>query len=321
MVKTTKLVIILPKVSAAGFMLRNWKKTDYKKSVPIFIEDCKVDIKFIKDDYSSNNERFWPMYSEYTLTFDHPSEEIVKGLHNPNSEEGEKVAKYIYEIYQEATKKLVFYGRYKLNLPSVLDGMLSKFDELFYEDNFLNEKKVIYKIGSKVPVVFQLEKKKSRGKLHPVFQAKNLLTPEKWIKLAEYSNKKPKNTEEVEELVKIRAKAAWGEKRIPVVETMAVLEVVIRNKVHSTLLNKGLSKKKIKETETDIGMALLLNTFLPLILNKKEMDSLRDTILSVNTLRKIRNDIMHNNLKDVDIEQKIVVQGIDSAIRLTQALS
>jgi hypothetical protein len=317
-----KVTILLTKVSAAGFMLRKWSREDYTKSVTIFIDECKVDITFLPDDYSlGNNDRFWVMNSQYKLTFEYPSLTLITGLKNPDSAAGEEAAKEIFRIYEEATNKLIFFARFKLNLHSILDGLKTRFDELFYNDGLLNDRKVVYCIGASEPKVFTLQRKKVKGKIITQFQAKNLLTPEKWGKLDQYTLSKPNTMSEVEELVKIKAKAMWGENRIPVVETMALLEVIVRNKAHTELIKKGLSKKKLKESESDIGMSVLLNTVLPLIMTKKENETHKEVISSVNTLRRIRNDIMHNNLKESEIDHDQVLKCIDSAIKLAQIIS
>jgi hypothetical protein len=302
-------------------MLWKWSEKDYSKSVSVFVDDCKVDITFVRDTYSKEQERMWPMYMQYKMTFDYPSQTLIKGLNNPDSDTGEEVAKEIFRIYSEATDKLIFFARYKLNLPSVLDSMKSRFAELFYDQGFMSSKEVMYQIGSSELKQFVLQRKKNQAGIRTQFKAKNLLTPDKWSKLDQYSKTKPDNMGEVEELVKIKAKAVWGESRIPVIETMALLEVVVRNKAQSELAKRGLSKKKLKESESDIGMSILLNTVLPLILTAKENEKHKELISSVNTLRRIRNDIMHNNLKESEIDNVLVIKGIEAAIKLTQIIS
>ena len=82
--------------------------------------------------------------------------------------------------------------------------------------------------------------------------------------------------------------------------------------------NKGFSKGKIKDLRDELGFNIVLNLVLPLTMSKTELRRLAKWRSSIDHLRKLRNNIVHNNLADESINEKEVLEGIYAAIDLFQ---
>jgi len=150
--------------------------------------------------------------------------------------------------------------------------------------------------------------------------SKNLLSVDKWIKFKKYLSSAPKLSQNIVELVKIKSKVEWNEKRIPTIEASALIEVVIRNAATNALKNQGVSRRKIKNTNDEAGLSILLNMLLPLILTRKEMGANKLYLAHLDALRNVRNKIMHENLPEKDIDLEVVEKGINAAIEITLLL-
>ena len=126
--------------------------------------------------------------------------------------------------------------------------------------------------------------------------------------------------DQLNELLRIKSKARWREKRIPTIETAALMEITIRNKVQLLLQRQGQSKKKIDAADDELGFSMLLNVLLPLALTKGELARYKKHIDELDALRKVRNDIMHRNIPESSIDGTVVLRGIEAAIKITQFL-
>ena len=80
--------------------------------------------------------------------------------------------------------------------------------------------------------------------------------------------------------------------------------------------SKGFSKTKIKDLRDELTFNTVLNLLLPLTLTKTEYNGLKKWLPKVDRLRKLRNSIVHNELRDSEIREKEVIDGLHSAVAL-----
>ena len=146
------------------------------------------------------------------------------------------------------------------------------------------------------------------------------MSVDKWTKFKKYLSSAPELSQNIVELVRIKSKVEWNEKRIPTIETAALMEVIIRNTATIALKNRGISNKKIKHINDEAGLSILLNMLLPLILTKSETEKYKVYLDHLDALRGIRNKIMHGNLPEKDIDLEVVKKGINAAIEITLLL-
>lgn len=319
--KDQKVAILLKDVTGPSFFLWKWTKKDYEKSVNFIIDDAKVDFKFSVDSFYDREkelpDRQMPMCGQFIFTIENPSKEFLDGLENPSGLNAQYTTQTIYDLYEKALEKIIFYGRWVAKLTSIVDGVKTYPNELF-SGGFLNTNRVYWRVGDKEwkPFVYQ---PKLKGKINPLFKSKNLLTTEKWEKISQFAKTKTELGKEIEELLRIKSKVAWRGKRIPTVEIAALMEVIIRNKARIILKIQGQSTKKIENEE--VALSALLNVVLPLIISRTDMKKHKKNIDALDLLRKVRNDIMHKNIQENEIDLETIKKGVDAAIKITYMLN
>lgn len=318
------LIIYLKEVHPPFFTLWKWSRDDYKKDVELEIDGAKVLFRlglssFEEDKDRKLPDRQWVMYSHIFIVVENPSQELLDGLNNKSDEKELEAANTIYSIYQKTIDTLTLHARWYLKLPNILSPYLTMFHEMFYENGFLSQRRVFWRMGGSDFQPFIL-KKKQESKINPRFLSKNLLSVDKWIKFKKYLSSAPELSQNIVELVRIKSKVEWNEKRIPTIETAALIEVVIRNAATTALKNQGVSNRKIKNTNDEAGLSILLNMLLPLILTKKEVETNKVYLDHLDALRSVRNKIMHENLSEKDIDLEVVEKGINAAIEITLLL-
>lgn len=77
---------------------------------------------------------------------------------------------------------------------------------------------------------------------------------------------------------------------------------------------------KIKALGDELSFNNMLNVVLPLSLTKGELKRVRSSIEAVDLLRKIRNDLVHGNISEDQVEEASIDQGINGALRLAEFL-
>jgi len=85
------------------------------------------------------------------------------------------------------------------------------------------------------------------------------------------------------------------------IESWTTLEVAITSILKTIKLKKGISKKKIEDLEGEVGISYLLNIELPLVHENNDA-RFKDLIGRVDSIRKIRNKVIHEN-RDINQEE------------------
>lgn len=322
------LKIVLDDITAPFFILWKWKKKDYEQAVRLNIEGVWVDYYFVLNTFSSEapkqRDREFMADSRIVISIKEPPQDLLDGLKNPQGANGKVAAEKIYTLYKKTIDKLILYSRWELKLPNLMNSLDMASDKMFYDDVSLTATKshVWWKLNGEEKFKQFLLKPKKRGRrINPIFKGKNLLSTEKWRRLNKFTSSNPYIGKELEELTRIKADIAWEKKRIPAIETAALMEVVIRNKVQVVVEKKGQSKTKIDNINDDIGYSVLLNMFLPLILSKAEVVRYKRYIDALDNLRKVRNDIMHRNISEEKIDRAVIEEGVGAAIKITLLLN
>lgn len=319
------LIIYLNEVLGPFFTLWKWSHDDYKKEVELQVEGLKVIFyfeinSFEKDEKRLLPERQWPLNAHIFIVIENPTQELLDGLNKASDEKGLEAANKIYSIYNKVIDALTLHGRWYLKLSSIFRlRTLTPFNEMFYGEGFLSHNRVLWRIGNNDFKPFLLKKKREK-KINPRFLSKNLLSVDKWAKFKKYLASASELSPNIAELVRIKSKVDWNEKRIPAIEIAAIMEVVIRNAVTINLKKQGVSNRKIESSNDEAGLSILLNMLLPLILVKKEIEKYKTHLDNLDVLRKLRNRIMHDNLSENEINLEVVENGIDSAIEITLLL-
>ncbi len=85
------------------------------------------------------------------------------------------------------------------------------------------------------------------------------------------------------------------------IETWTTLEVAIASYLRNAKLTKGISKNKVDDFESEVGISYLLNIELPLIHSSND-EEFKLLIGKVDSIRKLRNRVIHQN-KDISLTE------------------
>lgn len=297
-----------------------WSADDYKKGLKFKIdENTAIDFYLLPSFSMSNklNEREVFLSGKIVISIKKPQKDFLEGLTNPSSKNSIKTAEEIYKIYKKIFNLVALYYKWFANLPYVIEGSGTSFYDVFKGDSYGSS---VSWSGDKINFkIFNPKLPKSR-KINPMFKGKSLLTKQKWKKLRKDILIGQLPSKEIEELVKIQGKINWGGKRIPAVEAVALMEVIIRDKARQVLKKAGQSNTKIERIGKDMELSILINLFLPIILTKKEFSKYKKYIDALDKLRSVRNDIMHKNIDESAINEEHVKNGIKAAIKIAMLL-
>jgi hypothetical protein len=191
----------------------------------------------------------------------------------------------------------------------------------FYGDrmSMWGEGPVTWSLDGSHPQAFRPGLPKLRG-INPLYKADQLLTPRKWRRMQDAANDGDFPEGEVLELLGIRSKAKWRQKRVATIEVAIIAEALLRRYAVVILKNNGFSNAKIKAIGDELSFNNMLNIVLPLSLTRGELKRLRAAIEAVDLLRKVRNDLVHGNIPEDQVEESSIDQGINGALRLAEFL-
>jgi len=160
---------------------------------------------------------------------------------------------------------------------------------------------------------------KPRGK-NPMYKAAQLLTPGRWHSMQRMADAGDFPIGELLELYRIRGKAGWRQLRTAVIEASIISETLLREYGLEVLKSSGFSNNKIKRLRDEMTFNNLLNVVLPLSLTKRDLRRIQAAVDAVDNLRSIRNDLVHGNIAEREVEPSRVEAGIDGAINLVRFL-
>jgi hypothetical protein len=251
------------------------------------------------------------------LVYNPVPERLVKRLKN-KGQAATAAAQIIYDSYVEAHEKfealLYSVGQVRNLFPSPPCSL-----QEFYDRALSSRHAVEWQADGGSFQPFTPKVLKPRGR-NPLFKTDQLITLSRWVLLQNAADAGAFPEGEVLELYRIRAKAAWREIGIAVLEASIISERLLRAYALEILRGNGFSNSKIKRLKDELTFDNLLNILLPLSLSKTEFRRIQSHIGLVDNLRVVRNHLMHGKIQEKDVDRKVVDKGIDSAIRLVRFL-
>lgn len=301
--------------------LWKWKSSDYGEPLTVGTSNSKALIYAEEDEYfikKGESINSFPS-GRIELLFSPPPPKLVEGLKKEKGQISQDAAQIIYDNYSEA------FQHFQALLMSaggvIMLGTWGQEDiRSFFSSTPLPSEKVEWRIDDEKYTAFRFKFPRGKGR-NPIYTAAQLVTPQRWRKMQRVSDDGEIPRGEILELYKIRAKAAWRELRIAAIEASIISETLLRDYAFKILRAGGFSNNKIKNMKNDLTFNHLLNIVLPLSLNKTELRRIHPSIQAVDTLRSIRNDLVHGNKTVDEIDQIDVTRGIDGAIKLVRFLS
>ncbi len=297
----------------------DWNDEDYKTPLVFPLAGAEAYLYLDSSAKRPKDKRSILWNALLQIRFSPPPQKILKGLKTTGKQSGE-VATQIYGYYRDVLEKFEGLIRTVANIKYLMpDSSPIKIDS-FFRSNSLSGGKVTWRVDSQTPKIFQPKIPISRRRLNPLFKREQLIDKAKWTKMQKAIDQCDYPSEEMMELLRIRSQLAWRQKKVALIESAVFTESILREYATDVLIKQGISKTKLQGLRDDLSFNLMLNAVLPLALTKTEAQKLKNHIVAVDLLRKIRNDVLHGNIEEKDIDESVVRNGIESTFKIIETI-
>jgi len=311
-------LIIRKRLNEPSFGVWKWTEADHKQPLQFHLDGATTRI-YVEPGRIRENEPLRDlqlvMYLQFELIFDGAPQEYIKALRS----RGAKATQFAYRIYDYFVETL---SRFEgvLRVSGKVRHLMS-FDTPsiygFYETGgFGWREEVTWQVDDQDPQVFRPPLgNRPRGK-NPLFKHPQLVTSDKWTRMQRDIDANRLPSDEILQLHRLAGKVYPKDKRIPVVEAAILIESKLKVYAEAILPDKGFTKSKIKDLKDELTFNSVLNLVLPLTLNKTDLKRVNKWRPHIDRIRKLRNDIVHNDLTDEAISEKEVLDGLNAAVDL-----
>ena len=308
---TIKKKILIPMIGTW-----EWTKNDY--TTPLVFHLSAADALLYLDVFQPGTKpREITFQATLEFHFSSASRSLVKCL-TTSGKQAKELAQRIHEYY------LTVHARFESLLYTVgkTRSMLLEDPipfERFFSDNSLDGK-VTFQIDDKPERDFEPKISSSRRAINPLFKRVQLIDAEKWRRMQEAIDAEDFPSPEIIELFRIRSKLEWRKRKIATIEAAVFAETALRNFVVRALECRGISKRKLKDLQNDLSFSILLNALLPMAIPRAKAEKMRPHINAVDLLRKIRNDVVHGNITETEIDEDKVRKGIEGTLKIVETI-
>jgi hypothetical protein len=304
------------RVNSMFFGTWKWSEEDHECPLTFQLDGARSQILIEDDRFGERRNLQIPLHLHFKLIFDGAPKAHVAALKSRGAKStpfAQRVFDYFIETLTRFEATLRVSGKVRHLMTSGTPTLHSFYDTR--GTGFMDEG-VTWQIGDAEPRPFQPKLPgQPRGK-NPLFKHPELVTVEKWKRMQREINANHFPAEETLELHRLAAKVYPKSKRLPIVEAAILIESKLKSYAEAILPDKGFSKSKIKDLRDELTFNTVLNLVLPLTLTKTDLKRVAKWRPHIDRIRKLRNDIVHNNLSDDDIGDKEVLDGIYAAVDL-----
>ncbi len=310
-------LIIRKAIDFPGFGASKWRKQDHDNPLSLQLAQAKALIYLEEEKYGAKRDLIAFPSGRLELHYDPAPTELLRGLSSKGAA-STSAAEPIYDAYVEAFTRFeaLLYSAGKVRY-LMRTGPESPTN--FFSDGIMSRGQVEWTVDGRPFAPFKPKMAKPRGR-HPLYTSAQLVTPARWRDMQRTADNGTFPDGELLELYRIRGKAGWRDLRTAAIEASIISETLLRSYGLKALKESGFSNNKLKRLRDEMTFNNLLNIVLPLSLTKTELRRVQSAIDAVDRLRGIRNDVVHGNITQKDIEAPLVEQGIDGAISLVRFL-
>ena len=311
------LLIVRKQIEFPSFGASKWRKQDHTTPLSLQLQQAKALIYMDEEKYPGKRDLIVFPSGRIELHYTPAPTDLIRSL-SSKGVASTVAAEVIYDAYVEAHTRfealLYSAGKVRYLMRMGPESMTN-----FSSGGVLSNGRVEWSVDTEAFTPFQPKLAKPRGR-NPLYTAAQLVTPTRWrdMQLAADNGSYPEG--ELLELYRIRGKAGWRELRTAAIEASIISESLLRAYGLKALKGSGFSNNKLKRLRDELTFNNLLNIVLPLSLGKTDLRRVQSAIDAVDRLRGIRNDLVHGNITQKEIEAPQVEQGIDGAITLVRFL-
>jgi hypothetical protein len=312
-------LVLRREIDLGAFGVQEWTESQYATPIVLHLGNARISI-FVKKAPTFVKLRKKKVdvlpHGHMEIVFDPAPNSLLEGLKKRSA--ARSTAKEIYARYIEAMK------RFEALLMSAGNQRYLYWVRILPEDEFfgtrgLHDEGITWSVDGGEEQQFSLKLPVGR-RVNPMYKSDQLVTFAKWQKIQQAAVNSDVPNGELFELYRIRVKAHTVDPKIAAIEASIISETLLRQYSLQVLQAEGFSKGKIKQIKDELTFNYLLNVVLPLSLTRSEFSRIRRSVQSVDSLRKLRNDIVHGNTGAAEIDRDTVIDGVEGAIRLVNFL-
>jgi len=311
-------LIISKRLNSPTFGLWKWSEGDHNRPLQFHLDGATARV-YVEPDRIRDDEPLrdlqMVMNLQFELIFDGAPQEYVKALKSRGAK-ATQFANRIYDYFLETLSRLEGVLRVSGKVRHLMSLGAPSIHSFFDIRGFGWREEVTWQVDDQEPQVFRPPLgNRPRGK-NPLFKHPQLVTSEKWKRMQREIDANRLPSDEILQLHRLAGKVYPREKRIPVVEAAILIESKLKAYAEAILPERGFNKAKIKDLRDELTFNSVLNLVLPLTLTKTDLKRVNKWRPHIDRIRKLRNDIVHNDLTDDAISEKEVLNGITAAVDL-----
>lgn len=304
-------VFVLREIQIPMIGTWKWSKADYDTPLLFQLHGVKASLKLDAYDAGKRDrEVVWDAH--LLLEFTNPLPEFVRGL-KTSGKLAQRAAEEIYGYYIQVHEQFEGVLRTAGGVTNLMQQAPMSI-ESFFEKEGIGRKGCRWYLEGEKAKAFSPKITKNRRGLNPLFRSDQIISQTKWQRLQLAIDNQDFPAPEMLELLRIRSQLQWRQKKIPTIEAAILVETLLREYAEKVLLSLGFSKNRVKALRDELTFNTFLNIVLPLSLTRSETKRIEDNIRKVDVLRKVRNDLVHGNIREEDIDENNVRSGIEGAL-------
>lgn len=309
-------IIIRKKIKTLPlFFVSKWVEKDYLVPLSIWVNRVKVNFYLDQETFWKPNEPA-RVQGHVEIIYEPPADVLLEIFKNKRYLPIEE-AKKIFSTYVEAYSDFEVLLQYAGGVKNLIRMMTWSVEDFFDQSTSAFQEGAMWALDRGEFEHIFVKFPKQRGK-NPLAKADQLVTPKRWQNIQSAASNQDIPDGELLELYKLHAKAAWNEIRIPTIEASIISESLLRKYGLEMLRKNGFSNSKIKKLQNELSFNNLLNIVLPISLKAKEMQKIGSAIEKVDKLRTMRNDLVHGNKSEQEINLEDVRGSVEAAIKLVR---
>ena len=302
------------------FGLWKWRDTDHETPLTMHIDGSTTSLFLEKERLLSDRTKplRQPGHARIEIVFQPAPAALLKALESTGTM-ARLAAQQIYAIYVTAMQRFDTLLRTTGGVTALVGLGPMSIREFFVSDG-LPFNQVTWRLNDNRDLRFVPKLPKGRQDRNVLFKGRQLVTSTAWARMRAAAASSEVVVPEIVELHRIKGKALWGERKVPAIEASILMETVLRDYGLKVLLASGFSATQMKRLRDELSFSTLLNILFPLSLRRSQRARIRAHLGAVDVLRRIRNDLVHGNISEKDVDPKQVIAGIDGALGLVAFL-
>lgn len=310
-------LIIRKRVNSVTFGTWKWSEADHDRPLTFQLDGARAQILVEAHKFGKLRDLQMIMYLQFVLIFEGAPSECLAALKS-RGDKSTKFAQRLYDYFIDTLSRLEGILRVSGKVRHLMSMGTPTIHSFYDSRGFGWNEQVTWQVGDAEPQVFRPKLPGLPRGMNPLFRHPELVTVDKWKRMQRDINASRFPAEETLELHRLAGKVHPKSKRLPVVETAILIESKLKSYAQAILPHKGFSRSKIKDLRDELTFNTVLNLVLPLTLSKTDLRRVSKWRPQIDRIRKLRNDIVHNDLSDNAINEKEVLDGIYAAVGLSE---